>query len=146
MIKIQARMVVIPHTMAVCLPYSMQAPGLFVPGLSACERQGLFTFSPGLRKQAAYTFMLHGRGEFWTAACFTSTLHKPQSSATESLSFFCPVRLPHSAPCRSFIFSSLYSCPRGEFHLHKNKSQTGLNVRVSSSTFFFSFEIFCSNK
>lgn len=120
MIKIQARMVVTPHTMAVCLTYSMQAPGLFVPGLSACERQGLFTFSPGLRKQAAHTFMLHSRAEFWTAACFTCTLHKPQSPATESLSFFCPVRLPHSAPRRSFIFGSLYFCPRGEFHLHKN--------------------------
>lgn len=42
MIKIQARMVVIPHTMAVCLTYSMQAPGLFVPGLGACKEQGLF--------------------------------------------------------------------------------------------------------
>jgi len=60
MIKIQARTVVIPHTMDVCLIYgSMQAPGLFVPSLGACRDQGLFTFSPGLRKQAAPTFVLY---------------------------------------------------------------------------------------
>lgn len=68
-------MVVIPHTMAVCLIYSMQAPGLFVPGLSACKEQGLFTFSPGLRKQATHTFMLHGRGKLAGGLLHLHTVH-----------------------------------------------------------------------
>lgn len=133
MIKIQARMVVIPHTMAVCLTYSMQAPGLFVPGLSACEGQGLFTFSPGLRKQAAHTFKLHSRGEFWTAACFTSTSSSPQH--LKSLSFFFPVCLPYSALGRSlsFLLAVFLSQRRVSPSKKITESQTGLNVRVSSS-------------
>lgn len=74
MIKIQARIGVTPHTIAIYLVYSMQAPGLFVPGLSECEGQGLFTFSPGLRQHAAHTFMLHSRAEIWMAVRLTSNL------------------------------------------------------------------------
>lgn len=72
--EIQARIGVSPHTIATYLVYSMQAPGLFVPGLSECEGQGLFTFSPGLRQHAAHTFMLHGEAEIWMAVCFTFNL------------------------------------------------------------------------
>ena len=108
--KIHARMVVIPHTMAVCLIYSsMQAPGLFVPGLTACKEQGLFTFSPGRRKQAALTFMLHSRGAFWMEGCFTFTLHKLQSTAPERI-FSLSLSLPlFQGTVTSFPFL-LYCC------------------------------------
>lgn len=126
-------MVVIPHTMAVCLIYSMQAPGLFVPCLSACKEQGLFTFLQGLRKQAAHTFMLCSRGEFWIVGCFTSTFYKLQSTAPESFFFFFLFPCLSLLQCSLFLFL-LYLCPRGRFHLQKTtESQTGLNVKESSS-------------
>lgn len=100
MIKIQARMVVIPHTMAVCLIYSsMQAPGLFVPGLSACKEQGLSTFSTVVRKQAAQTFMLHRGEDFWMKGCLSSSTKSESSEASPSLplSFF--LSFLHLVPC-----------------------------------------------
>lgn len=75
MIKIQARIGVGPHTIAICLVYSMQAPGLPVPGLRECEGQGLFTFSPGLR-QHAHTLWLQRRAHTQVAVCFTSNLRE----------------------------------------------------------------------
>lgn len=57
MIKIQARIGACARTIETYLVYSMQAPGLFVPGLRECEGQGLFTFPAGLRQHAAHTFM-----------------------------------------------------------------------------------------
>lgn len=74
MIKIQARIGVTPHTIAIFLVHSMQAPGFFVPGLSECEGHVPFTFLPGLRQHAAHTFTLHSRAEIWMAVCFTSNL------------------------------------------------------------------------
>lgn len=117
-------MVVIPHTMAVCLIYSsMQAPGLFVPDLTACKEQGLFTFSPGRRKQAALTFMLHSRGAFWMEGCFTFTLHKLQSTAPESIS---SLSLSLPGHCHLFSFSSLllYFCLKGRFPPLENTNRS----------------------
>lgn len=64
MIKIQARMVVIPHT--VCLTYSSNAsPGFLCPTTLCMGKQGLFTYLLGLSKQAALTFRNPIRGELW---------------------------------------------------------------------------------
>lgn len=158
MIKIQARMVVIPHTMAVCLIYSsMQAPGLFVPGLSACKEQGLFTFSLGLRKQAAHTFMLHSRGEFldgvllhlytpqtsihrtWKHLFFLSFL--PSSFLSLSL-FLCPVSVcltGHSvAPYSSFsVFVSQMQISPSE---NSRSECQGEQQSLAPETFFFFFQ------
>lgn len=57
MIKIQARIGAHARTIEAYLVYSMQAPGLFVPGLRECEGQGLFTFPAGLRQHAAHTLI-----------------------------------------------------------------------------------------
>lgn len=57
MIKIQARIGARARTIEAYLVYSMQAPGLFVPGLRECEGQGLSTFPAGLRQHAAHTFV-----------------------------------------------------------------------------------------
>ena len=136
MIKIQARMVVIPHTMAVCLIYSsMQAPGLFVPGLSACKVQGLFTFSPGLRKQAAHTFMLRRVLDGGLLQLYTPQAPSPQHLKASFLSFFSPCP-SYRALCRPSFFSTFlpYFCPHGRFHLQKTPDcQTGVNVKESSS-------------
>lgn len=69
MIKIQTRIGLTPHTIAIYLVYSMQTSGL-----NESEGQGLFTFPPGLRQQAAQTFMLNSGAEIWMAVCFTSNL------------------------------------------------------------------------
>lgn len=63
----------------------MQAPGLFVPGLSACKEQGLFTFSTVVRKQAAHTFMLHRGEDFWMKGCLSSNTKSESSQASPSL-------------------------------------------------------------
>lgn len=122
MIKIQARMVVIPHTMAVCLIYSsMQAPGLFVPGLSACKEQGLFTFSTVVRKQAAHTFMLHSGEDFWMKACLTSSTKSTSSEALELFFLSCSSSLVIFLPFFCFNIRSLsgYNGSLPAYHVHK---------------------------
>ncbi len=141
MIKIQARMVVIPHTMTVCLTYSMQAPGLFVPGLRACKEQGLFTFSTGLRKQAAFAFMLHSREQLWTG-CTSSS---PQHLKASCLSFFL-VCLSYTLSF-SLFSSRCISVPEAgcTFRKQQKVKQVCMSRRAAvfcSRNFFF----FCFNK
>ena len=123
-------MVVIPHTMAVCLTHSMQAPGLFVPGLCACKEQGLFNIFTGSEKTSCSH--IHAPQQ---RRVFTYTLHKLQSTAPETsilpfflsffLSFFFPlsVCLSHSAlrHSLSFLPSRCMSIPEASFTFRKQQ-------------------------
>lgn len=152
MIKIQARMVVIPHTMAVCLIYSsMQAPGLFVPGLSACKVQGLFTFSPGLRKQAAHTFMLRvldgGLLQLYTPQTPVRSIWKHLFF----LSFPCVPLTGHCVAPLSFLLFCCISVPTAGFTFRKRQivKPVWMSRRAAvlcSRNFFFLFLFVSINK
>lgn len=127
-------MVVIPHTMAVCLC----RPQVSLSQASELVKGEVFLhFYQVGGKQAAHTFMIRGRGDDMTSArCFTSTF----SGLKARLS------LSHAVCCLRLLLPVLYSCPRGICYLQNaTESRAGLHVRMSTrpsllKLFFF---IYC---
>lgn len=123
-------MLVIPHTMTFCLTYSsMQAPGLLVPGLGASEEQGLFTFSPGLTKQASHTFTQQRR-VLEERVSSPLNLHKLLNTSKHISSFFFCSLSVHAGTY--YIVSLMYFRLRGRFHLRKTffLCQTFVSITV----------------
>lgn len=128
-------MVVIPHTMAVCLC----RPRVSLSQASELVKGEVFLhFYQVGGKQAAHTFMIRGRGDDLTSAhCFTSTF----SGLKARLS------LSHAVCCLRLLLPVLYSCPRGICYLQNaTKSRAGLHVRMSTRPsllkFFFYLLLF----
>lgn len=130
-------MVVIPHTMAVCLC----RPRVSLSQASELVKGEVFLhFYQVGGKQAAHTFMIRDRGDDLTSArCFTSTF----SGLKARLS------LSHAVCCLRLLLPVLYSCPRGICYLQNaTKSRAGLHVRMSTRPsllkMFFLFVAFYS--
>lgn len=126
----------------------MQAPGLFVPGLRACEGRGLFTFLASRRKTScSHIHSPRRRGEDHTAACFTSAF---RSAAPESPVFLSPC-LTLSQRTASFFLLAVFLSQRHLLPLEHNKKSSrsacqGERQSISLETFFFFFHLFCPYK
>lgn len=158
-------MVVIPHTMAVCLIYSVQAPGLFVPDLSACKERGLFLHFHQVWENKLLTHSCSTAEESfgWRLASSPhSASSSPQHLKAPCLSFFLsfifpflilflflflflfsPAHLSYSALCRSLSFCLAVFLSQRQFSPSENNRKSnrsecqGEQQSLAPETFFF---------